>query len=109
MKKIIPSIALAVLVGVLVIPSVVLGACGPRPDCGDCVDQETCEAELLCYWDTDTCYNQAVITVNEGGINSLLANVGNLFSDASLYLWVIIGLPLGFYLIHKVLGLLPKK
>jgi hypothetical protein len=107
MKKAISVLAL--LVGLLVIPAITLGACGGRPDCGDCLSQETCEAELLCYWDTDTCYNQSVYPVEEAGINSLLANVGGLFSDASLFIWVVIGLPLGFYVIKRVVALVPKK
>jgi len=100
---------LALLMMLLVVPAVVLGACGPRPDCGECLTEETCEVELLCYWDTDTCYDQPVISVSEGGINSLLANVGGLFEDAGLFIWLVIGLPLGFVVIKRVIGLVPKK
>jgi len=123
---------LAILVGLLVLPTMVLGVCGTRPDCPDCVAVETCEAELLCAWELcdqateelceaagctwniDTCeapycYDQEVMTIGPSGINSLLANVGGLFSDASLFIWVVIGLPLGFVIIRRVIGLLPKK
>jgi len=99
----------ALLVGCLIVPIVVWGACGTRPNCGDCLTQETWEAELLCYWETDTSSNQAVFPVEAGGINSLLANVGGLFEDAGLFIWVVIGLPLGFYVIKRVIGLVPKK
>ena len=100
---------LALLMMLLVMPVVVSGACGPRPDCGECLTAETCEVELLCYWDTDTCYDQAVMSVDAGGINSLLANVSALFEDAGLFVWLVIGLPLGFVVIRRVIGLVPKK
>jgi len=107
MKRFISVLALLMMFSVM--PAVVLGACGTRPDCGDCLTQEPCEAELLCYWDTDTCYNQAVMTIDAGGVNSLLANVGALFEDAGLFIWLVIGLPLGFVVIRRVIGLVPKK
>lgn len=48
-------------------------------------------------------------SLTEGNITSMLAYVGNLFTDASLLLWVAIGVPLGFYVIRKVVSLVPKR
>jgi hypothetical protein len=41
-------------------------------------------------------------------ITAMLAYVGNLFTDAGLLIWVAIGIPLGFYVITRVMRLVPK-
>jgi len=48
-------------------------------------------------------------TLEAADITAMLAYIGNIFEDASLLLWVAIGLPLGFYVIRKVIGLIPKR
>ena len=48
-------------------------------------------------------------TLDAADITAMLAYVSNIFEDAGLLLWVAIGLPLGFYVIKKVIGLIPKR
>jgi hypothetical protein len=48
-------------------------------------------------------------TLSSENITSMLAYVGNIFTDAGLLIWVAIGLPLGFYVIKKVIALIPKR
>ena len=48
-------------------------------------------------------------TLEATDITAMLAYVSNIFEDAGLLLWVAIGLPLGFYVIKKVIGLIPKR
>lgn len=109
MKRFLASATLLVALGFAVAPAVVLGACGDRPLCGDCESEETCEVQLLCNWNTDVCENSPVISIGESGITYLLGRVSGLFADTSLLLWVVIGVPLGFFIIYKVIGLVPKK
>lgn len=45
------------------------------------------------------------ITLPENFITDCLAYVGTLFTDASLLIILAIGLPLGFWVIHKVIAL----
>jgi len=42
--------------------------------------------------------------------NSLLANVSSLLADPGLLLVVVLaaGIPLGFYVLHQLIGLIPK-
>ncbi|GAI02615.1 unnamed protein product, partial [marine sediment metagenome] len=37
------------------------------------------------------------------------AYIGDVFTDASLLIYLAIGIPLAFYVIKKVLGLMPKR
>jgi len=48
-------------------------------------------------------------TLEAADITAMLAYVGNIFTDASLLIWVAIGLPLGFYVVRKVISLIPKR
>jgi len=45
------------------------------------------------------------ITLPEGFVTDCLAYVGNLFTDVSLLIILAIGLPLGFWVIRKVISL----
>jgi hypothetical protein len=47
-------------------------------------------------------------TLEAGDITTMLAYVGNIFEDTGLLIWVAIGLPMGFYVIKRVIGLIPK-
>jgi len=39
---------------------------------------------------------------------SMLTHVTNLYTDTTLLIYLAIGIPLGFYVIGRVIGLLPK-
>ena len=107
MKRIISASALLLILGVFVaLP--VLAACGGRPDCGDCVAQETCETKLLCYWDTDTCYDQPLMGIASGDITAVLGYGKDLFANAKAIVLLLIGLPVGYWIIKKAIGLVSK-
>lgn len=44
-----------------------------------------------------------------GSTTQLLAQAQETLTGVQPYLWVAIGLPLGFYLARKVISLIPKK
>jgi hypothetical protein len=50
----------------------------------------------------------SIITLPAGVQTDMLANVGTLFTDLWLLLAVAIGVPLAFYVIRKVIALVPK-
>lgn len=50
-----------------------------------------------------------IFTLPADAITSTTAYVGDLITDAGVFIWLGIGIPLGFYVIKKVIGLLPKK
>jgi hypothetical protein len=43
-----------------------------------------------------------------GSVGDMTAYVGTLFSDAWLVIALAVGVPLAFYVIRKVIGLVPK-
>ena len=43
-----------------------------------------------------------------GNLGEMTAYVGTLFNDAWLIVALAVGIPLGFYIIKKVIGLVPK-
>jgi len=40
---------------------------------------------------------------------SITAYIGDVFTDASLLIYLAMGIPLAFYVIRKVMALLPKR
>jgi len=50
-----------------------------------------------------------MITLPETAITDLTAQAGTLFTDLWVPISLIIGIPLGFYLIKKLIGLFPKR
>lgn len=49
------------------------------------------------------------ITIPAGFIDDLLGYVGNLFTDLSVLVILVIGLPLGFWVIRRVIGLVRAR
>ena len=49
------------------------------------------------------------ITIPAGFIDDLLGYVGNLFTDLSVLIILVIGLPLGFWVIRRVIGLVRAR
>ena len=47
-------------------------------------------------------------TLEAADITAALAYVGNIFSDAKLLILLAIGVPVGFYVIKRAIGLAPK-
>jgi hypothetical protein len=50
-----------------------------------------------------------LFTLPEGALASSTAFIGDIITDAGDFVWLAIGIPLGFYVIKKVIGLLPKR
>lgn len=50
-----------------------------------------------------------IFTLAEADITAMLAHAGTLFTDLSLIVILLIGLPIGFWLIRKVIGLVSGK
>lgn len=44
-----------------------------------------------------------------GAITSTTAYIGNLFSDLSPFVWLALGLPLGFWVISKTISLVVRR
>lgn len=51
----------------------------------------------------------SLFTLPTEAIGSSTAYIGSLVSDLGPFVWLAIGVPLGFYVIKKVIGLLPKR
>jgi hypothetical protein len=51
----------------------------------------------------------ALFTIPDDALASSTAYIGSLITDVGPFIWLAIGLPLGFYVIKKVIGLLPKR
>jgi hypothetical protein len=49
------------------------------------------------------------ITITDGFVSSTLAYIGQAVSGLGPLLYVVAGIPLGFWVIKKVLGLIPKR
>ena len=50
-----------------------------------------------------------LFTLPEGALASTTAYIGDLITDAGAFIWLAIGIPLGFYVVKKVIGLMPKR
>jgi hypothetical protein len=50
----------------------------------------------------------SIITLPGGAQTDLLANIGVLFTDLWIVIALAVGIPLAFYVIRKVIGLVPK-
>jgi hypothetical protein len=50
-----------------------------------------------------------ILTVSAGDITGLLAYVGGLFEDFNVLILLMIGLPLGFWIIRKVVSLVRAR
>lgn len=46
-----------------------------------------------------------IIPIDETFVSSTLAYLGQLFTDTQLLIYLLIGIPLGFWIIGKVIGL----
>lgn len=46
-----------------------------------------------------------IITTDTSAVNSMLGYAGQLFTDMGVWIWVAIGIPVGFYIIRRVIGL----
>ena len=42
-------------------------------------------------------------------VASSTAYIGDLFTDVGAFIWLAIGIPLGFFVIRKVITLIPKR
>lgn len=50
-----------------------------------------------------------LIEITAANLASTTAYITNLFSDVSVFIWLAIGLPLGFYVIKRVVGLVRAR
>ena len=51
----------------------------------------------------------ALFTLPADALSTTTAYIGSLITDVGPFVWLAIGIPLGFYVIKKVIGLLPKR
>jgi len=51
----------------------------------------------------------SLFTLPEGAVSSTTAYIGDLIGDLGPLVWLAIGVPLGFYVIRKVVSLIPKR
>lgn len=50
-----------------------------------------------------------LFTLPEGVVASTTAYIGDVFTDAKVLIYLAIGIPLAFYVIKKVMTLLPRR
>jgi len=50
----------------------------------------------------------SLFTLPANATTDMVANVGTLFSDLWLLIVAVVGIPFGFYIIRKVIALIPK-
>jgi len=50
-----------------------------------------------------------MFTLPDNALSSTTAYIGSLITDVGGFIWLGIGLPLGFYVIKKVIALIPKR
>jgi len=50
-----------------------------------------------------------LFTVSSSAVDGITGYITDLFQSVGGLIWLIIGIPLGFYVIHKIINLLPKK
>lgn len=60
-------------------------------------------AILLGFAGMVSAYNY--VDVNATSVDNVVAYITNLFSDVSVFIWLAIGIPLGFWVIKKVISL----
>jgi len=44
-----------------------------------------------------------------GAVDGITHYIGDLIADLGPFVWLAIGVPLGFYVIRKIISLIPKK
>lgn len=49
------------------------------------------------------------ITISDGFVSSSLAYIGQAVTGLGPLLYLVVGIPLGFYVIRKVIALVPKR
>lgn len=64
---------------------------------------------IMTIWATYEPFQFNLFAITPNFANSILAYAGNLFSGISPLLYLIIGLPLAFWIINKVVGIVRKK
>lgn len=52
---------------------------------------------------------ESIITLPTGAVGDIVENIGILFSDLWVVIAIVIGIPLAFYLIRKLIQLFPKR
>lgn len=50
-----------------------------------------------------------LFTLPSDALSSSTAYIGSVVNDVGPFIWLAIGVPLGFYVVKKVIGLLPKR
>lgn len=50
-----------------------------------------------------------LFTLPVDAVSSTTAYIGSIFTDAGAFIWLAIGIPLGFYVVRKVMGLLGRR
>jgi len=50
-----------------------------------------------------------LFTLPSDALSSSTAYIGGVITDVGPFIWLAIGIPLGFYVVKKVIGLLPKR
>jgi len=126
---------LLLLVGLLAVP-VVVGAVaecgdGTYDGCTECATEELCAAEVPCWWESceqgtqelceaagctwditctlPYCNSQGVAVVESADITEIGSKTGSLSTDLMPLVVLIIGVPLGFMIIKRAIGIMPKK
>jgi len=51
----------------------------------------------------------SLFTLPESAVASTTAYIGDLVGSLGPFVWLAIGVPLGFYVVKKVIALLPKR
>jgi heme exporter protein D len=50
-----------------------------------------------------------LFTLPDGAVASSTAYIGDVMTDLGPFLWLAIGIPLAFFVIRKIISLVPKK
>lgn len=53
--------------------------------------------------------NNHIISTTTENVNSMLGYVGQIFTDLGVWIWVAIGIPVGFYVVKRVIKLVSLK
>jgi hypothetical protein len=59
--------------------------------------------------DTFDCNMLSLFTLPDGALTSTTGYIGDLMTDISPFIWLAIGIPLGFYVIRKVISLVAAR